>query len=156
MRTLGLFPASDDVAVPAAAIALGRALAQASRQPAGVVDALGTWPCARALAGRDSPDGAPLCTSWIDAGLALVTPRALDPVDAVSLMIAVMERVETFDHLVFDLTGLDHVGEHIAAFDLLDAVVLIARCGRTTTRQVQRWLREIPGGSGLGVLLTGS
>ena len=156
VRTLGMLPASDDVAVPASAIALGRALADGSVKPVGVVDALGNWPCAQALSARAAPHGTPMVTSWILAGLALLTPRAAGPAAGLStLRTAVEEPANGFDHLIFDLTGLDHLGEHVAAFDLLDAVVLVARSGRTTTRQVSRRLSEIPERNGLGVLLTG-
>ena len=155
-RTLGMLPASDDVAVPAPAIALGRALAHGSLQPVGVVDALGNWPCARVLSTHAAPDGPPMITSWVLEGLALLTPRDAGPATGLSaLRTAVADPADGFDHLIFDLTGLDHLGEHLAAFDLLDAVVLVARSGRTTTRQVSRRLSEIPERRALGVLLTG-
>jgi hypothetical protein len=153
---LGLFPASDDVAVPAPAMALGRALADASPRPVGVVDVQGTWSCARALAALAKPDGEPVVTSWALESLAVLTPRATDPAAGLPfLRTIVANRGATFGHLVFDLTGLDHLGEHVAAFDALDAVALIARSGRTTTRQVQRGICEIPVTRRLGVLLTG-
>lgn len=155
-RTLGMLPASDDVAVPAPAIALGRALADVSLQPVGVVDALGNWPCARVLSTHAAPDGTPMITSWVLEGLALLTPRAAGPATGLyALRSAVEEPADGFDHLIFDLTGLDHLGEHLAAFDLLDAVALVARSGRSTTRQVSRRLSEIPERKALGVLLTG-
>jgi hypothetical protein len=99
-----------------------------------------------------------MVTSWILEGLALLTPRTTDPANPAGLSIlrgAVADRLDAFGHLVLDLTGLDHLGEHLAAFDLLDAVILVARSGHTTTRQVSRRLREIPERSALGVLLTG-
>ena len=99
-----------------------------------------------------------MVTSWILEGLALLTPRATHPASPAGLSVlrsAVADRLDAFGHLVLDLTGLDRLGEHLAAFDLLDAVLLVARSGHTTTRQVSRRLREIPERRALGVLLTG-
>jgi hypothetical protein len=87
--------------------------------------------------------------------LAVLTPRGAEPPAGIAFLRTALDRGGTFFHAVADLTGLEHRGEHLAAFDILDAVVLVARAGRTRTRQVQRWLREIPDPRGLGVLLTG-
>jgi len=155
VRTVGLAPAGDDVAVPAIAIELGRALAATSATTVGVVDAQGSWPCARALVEADD-EGGSLAASWLLDNLAVLTPRAPHPGAALDrLRDVVEEQAATFDDLVVDLTGFDHLGEHLAAFQLLDAVAVVARCGRTTTRQIEHWLRDLPGGRGLGVLLTG-
>ena len=156
VRSVGLAPAGDDVAVPGLAIALGQALADASRQAVGVVDASGTWACARALAARAAPDGAPVATSWILDNLALLTPRSLDPGATLAQLRATLaDESSVFKHLVVDLTGLEHAGEHIAAFEVLDAVIVVARSGRTTSRQIRRAIRDLPKERGLGVLLTG-
>jgi hypothetical protein len=68
---------------------------------------------------------------------------------------SVLRETASFGELIVDLTGFDHRGEHLAAFELLDAVALVARCGRTTARRIERWLRDLPDGRDLGVLLTG-
>ena len=155
-RALGLVPAGDDVAVPGPALALGRALADVSPRSVGVVDALGSWPCAQALLAHAAHDGTPEARSWVLDRLAVLTPRT-SPAGAAlgQLRAGLADRWTTFDHLVVDLTGLDHLGEHVAAYALLDAVALVARSGRTTTSQVRRGLREVPDGRALGVLLTG-
>jgi hypothetical protein len=156
VRILGLVPAGDDVAVPAVALVLGRALAESSPLPVGVLDAQGTWPGARALAARAEPDDPLVATSWVLPGLAVLTPRVPDPAAGLSLLrVLAADLAAVYGHLLVDTTGLDHTGDHLAAFDLLDAVALVARRGRTTTRQLQEKLREIPVGTGLGVLLTG-
>ena len=148
LRTLGLLPASDDVAVPAPAIALGRALPPVSPQSVGVVDALGSWPCARVLVAHAAPDGTP---EGRGAGLldrlALLTPRTLPAGGGapVNCAMCLANRWTTFDHLVVDLTGFDHLGEHVAAYALLDAVALVARSGRTTTSQVPARVAQAPG-----------
>jgi hypothetical protein len=155
-RSLGLLPAGDDVAVPPAALALAHALARASPRPVGVVDVQGSWPGARALVGAAGPDNAPLALSWLDEGLAFLTMRAGSPAAPLAAMNFALEGGrEGWSHLLFDLTGLDHRGDHVAVFDLLDGVAVVARSGQTTTRQLWRRLREIPEGRRLGVLLTG-
>ena len=156
LRSIGLAPAGDDVAVPAVAIELGSALAERSAGPVGVVDASGSWACARALVERALPDGTPLATSWLLGNLAVLAPRTRHAGAVLGhLRGFFLGQAATFDHLVVDLTGLDHLGEHLAAIGLLDAVVLVARSGITTARQVQRRIRGLPEGRSLGVLLTG-
>jgi hypothetical protein len=48
-----------------------------------------------------------------------------------------------FAHLVVDLTGFDRDGEVLEAGELVDAVVLVARRGRTSARTVARWHDEL-------------
>lgn len=156
VRTIGLAPVADDVAVPALALELGRAVADTLAGPVGVVDALGGWACARGLAEEAGAGHSLLAATWLGDNLALLTPRRPDrgPIPGLQLLGAVGE-VAGFDHLVVDLTGLDHVGD-LGAYQLLDAVAPVARSGRTTTRQVHRWLRDFQReGRILGVLLTG-
>jgi Mrp family chromosome partitioning ATPase len=155
VRTVGLAPAADDVAVPAVAIELARAFAANLSGPVGVVDALGGWSCARALVEAAGPGSAHLATSWLGENLAVLTPRSFDLSAMLGLLLfSAVDEAADFDRLVVDLTGLDHLGE-LGALELLDAVALVARSGRTTARQVQRWLRRFPEGRSLGVILTG-
>lgn len=156
VRDVGLVPAGDDVAVPAVALALGFALADTSTVATAVVDATASWACARELVQAARPDGKLLARSWLREDLAVLTPRIFDAGAMLrQLHGALVERGEEFDHLVVDLTGFDHLGEQLAAFELLDGVAVVARSKRSTTRQIQRWLDEIPGERSLGVLLTG-
>jgi len=156
VHTLGLMPAADDVAVPAVAIELGRALADKRGNVVGVIDALGGWRCAPALiesAARS--DNLPV-KSWVLPNLALITPRARG-VGAMLQELAgmLLEQAVAFSDMVVDLTGVNHLGEQLSAFDLLDGVAVVARSGRTTTQEIRRLLSEIPARRGLGVLLTG-
>jgi hypothetical protein len=156
VHTIGLVPAGDNVAVPAVAIELGRALADSSASAVGVIDAHGSWPCARALVRDAPPDGTLFGASWLFDNMAVLTPRIFEAGAMLGqLQTAVMEHIGVFNHLVVDLTGFDHLGEQLAAFALLDACVVVARSGRTTIRQVQRWVRDLPPQRSLGVLLTG-
>jgi Mrp family chromosome partitioning ATPase len=155
-RTIGLLPVGDDVAVPATAIALGRALAAASGRRVIILDALGGWPGAPELASSDAPEDAPLAATWLLDDVAVVTPRSGDGARSLAgLRAAVNVPWAAFAHVVVDLTGVDHLGEQLEAFALLDAVALVARSGRSTTRQVRRVLAGVAEGRCLGVLLTG-
>jgi hypothetical protein len=155
VHTVGLAPAADDVAVPPIAIELGRALADKSAL-IGVVDAQGSWMDARLRVEGAPSDGTPTATTWLLDNLGVLTPPTTGTDSLLSrLRRIVLETRATFTHLVIDLTGFDHAGEQIAACDLLDAVVLVARSGRTTAHQVRRWLRDLPPDRNLGVLLTG-
>lgn len=155
-RSIGLAPAADHVAVPAVAIELARALADRSRSPVGVVDAGGSWACAGPLAEGSPAGGRILATIWLLENLALLTPRARKASEVLDELRGVAAgEAAGFGHLVVDLTGLDRLGEQVAAFDLLDAVAIVARSGLTTARQIQRRIRDLPEGRSLGVLLTG-
>lgn len=155
VRTLGLAPAGDDVAVPAVAVELGRALADSGAGPVGVVDVAGSWACARTLVEDAAADGGLLATTWLGDNLALLMPRASDPGAVLGQLGGVVLGKAVFDRLVVDLTGLEQLGEQLAAFQALDAVVIVARSGRTTARQIRRCMHGLPEGLGLGVLLTG-
>lgn len=159
LRTIGLAPAADDVAVPALALALGSALAETSAKTVGVADAHGSWSCARALSEAAEDDETPLAISWISENLAVLTPRSTAGGPApehLGIGATAVTEVQGFDELVFDLTGADHLGLQFAWFKALGGIAVVACSGRTTTRQVQRWLRDLPRECWLGVLLTGT
>ena len=158
-RTIGLEPADDDVAVPAVALHLGSALAGGSARAVAIVDTFGGWTASTGTTAA-AQDPSALVTAWLRDDLAVLTPRAAGtgaPGAALRQLRSVIEAESAdFDHLIFDLTGFDHLGEQLAAYDLLEAVVLVARSGRTTVRRIQRRLRDVPGARFLGVLLTGT
>lgn len=154
-RTIGLVPADDHVAVPAVAIHLGRALAGRSVRAVGVVDARGSW--MDASRPDDATAGADLVTRWLGDHLALLTPRIAEAAATLQQLRGILaDEEEAFDHLVVDLTGFDHMGEQRAACELLEAVVLVARSGRTTVRRMRRRLRDLAGTPCVGILLTGT
>jgi hypothetical protein len=153
--TLGLAPAGDDVAVAGAAVKLARALASARRRPVFVVDALGSWGPGATTTVEAGDDGSAAPT-WLIADLGVITLRAPHPSLALArLKECVARTLAVRLTLVVDLTGFDQLGERPAAFELLDAAVVVARSGRTTTRQIRNALQDVPEGRALGVLLTG-
>ena len=153
--TLGMAPAGDDVAVAGAAVKVARALASARHRPVLVVDALGSWGPGGAGTAETVDDGSAAPT-WLLGDLGVITLRAPHPSVALPrLKACVAHRRSAHATLVVDLTGFDHLGERPAAFALLDAAIVVARAGRTTTRQVRHALHDVPEGRALGVLLTG-
>lgn len=155
VRTLGVIPADDDVALPAVALELGRAITERGALVA-VVDALGRWPCSDALLQAEDRGAEPFVKSWVLENMAVLTPRMRDAPSTVALaMETTLDKTNGFNRLILDLTGFDHLGEDLAACALLDAAILVARSGRTTARRIERWYLEHPEVRCLGVLLTG-
>jgi hypothetical protein len=156
-RLVGLAPAADDVSVPAVALQVGQALVEVTGSPVGVLDAHGSWPGARALAVPSTPDASLFTAHWLVDNLAFLAPRSFDT-GAVLLKLgaALAAEAQVFHHLVVDMTGLDHLGDHLAAIDLLDGIIIVARAGRTTVPELHRWMRDVPEERNLGVLLVGA
>jgi hypothetical protein len=156
LRVVGLAPAADNVAVPAVALQLGASLAEVTGSPVGVVDAHGSWPGARELSNDRRRDDSLFSASWIVDNLALLTPRSFDTATMLpKLNSALHAEAQVFHHLLVDMTGFDHLGEHLAAMDLVDGVIVVARTVRTRLDDLARWMRDIPAERNLGVLLVG-
>jgi hypothetical protein len=159
-RLVGLAPAADDVAVPAVALQLGLALVEVTGSPVGVLDAHGSWPGARTLAVPGKPgtqDTSLFSAHWLVDNLAFLAPRSFDTgAVLMKLGAALAAEAQVFHHLVVDMTGLDHLGDHLSAIDLLDGVIVVARAGRTTVPELHRWMRDVPEERNLGVLLVGA
>lgn len=155
VRTVALVPAMEDVAVPGVALHLGRALAGTSVRPVAVVDAMGSWIGPRPA--RVGEARGLLVTSWLEESLALLSPSGVAPMAALRQLEGLLaSEGATFEHLVLDLTGFRDLGQQLGACELVEAVLLVARCGATRTRGVMRRLRELSGTRCLGVLLTGT
>lgn len=145
VRFIGLVPSDDAVAVPAVAVLLGRALADQTTGPVAVLDARGSW--ARA--------GAAPATAWLADRLAVVAAPQARGATALENLVAVRE-ADTWERVLVDLTGFERGGDELAACEILDGIVLVARSGRTSRRSVERWARALAGVSFLGVLLSGA
>ncbi len=154
VRLIGLLPAGVNVAVPAVAVQLGRSLVALTGSPIGVIDATGTWP---GLAIAGSTVGASLfAATWLEDNLAVLSPRTFDPGGMLrNIGSALAEEAAIFAAVLVDMTGFEHMGEHLAGIALVDGVIVVARAGRTTEDQVARWMREVPRERNLGILLTG-
>jgi hypothetical protein len=155
VRSVGLLPATPEVAIPALSLVLAAGLAE-QRGPVGVLDATGSWPCAEEIRRKAPPPGGrPVATAWVADRVELLTVLGEGPL-LEQLRDVVASAGSRYAYLVVDLAGLEDRGEHFDVCDLLDGVAVVARSGRTTLRQATACLRELPPGRGLGVLLTGT
>ena len=163
-KVVGFIPATDRVAVPPVALQLGSALLELTGATIAFVDANVRYP---ALAGRiSSGDKVPEVdrvehkvfeTRWLHGSLAVLTPRgaelAGEAVPALARLL--LDGTDLFEYVLVDLTGFDLLGEHASAAACMDAVVLVGQAHRTREKHILRFMREMPEGRFLGVLLVG-
>jgi hypothetical protein len=157
-RIIGLLPASADVGVMAAGVQLGLALVDVANTTAAYVDANVRWPGIpeNAVGASADDDESKFATRWLSGQLALlVPPRAGEAGAGVPQLARVIQHsIELFSHVVVDLTGFKKLGEHLAAFDMVDGVIIVARAGLTTEAELLRLNHELPRHANFGVLLT--
>ncbi len=157
-KIVGLLPASNDVGVSALGVQLGLALAEVSASTVAYVDANLRWPAISDIAvGEAAPDESAFATRWLRGSLALLTPpRVRDAGAGVPQLARVIQHGgELFGYVLVDLTGFKRLGEHLAAIEMVDGVLVIARSGRTTEDELLRLNHELPRNRHLGVLLVG-
>jgi hypothetical protein len=158
-KIVGLVPTSSDVAVPPIAVQLGLALVELSGATVALVDANVRWPAFSSLAAEEvrTQDEMIFATRWLRGSLALLTPpRAWDPGAGVPQLARVITQgSELFAHVLVDLTGFELVGDHLAAVELVQSIMIIARAGRTKETELLRLQHDLPAGKNLGVLLVG-
>lgn len=156
-RIVGLLPTSIDIGVLGLGVQLGLALVEVANTTAAYVDANVRWPAISQIAVGTRPDDdeSMFATRWLRGQLALLTPaRAGEAGAGVPQLARVIQHsVELFAHVVVDLTGFKKLGEHLAAIEMMDAVVVVARAGRTTEDELLRLNHELPRHLHLGVLL---
>jgi hypothetical protein len=159
-RIIGLVPAGDEVAVPPLAIQLGMALVQLSGATVAYVDANIRWPAISELCKGATPsaDGSLFATHWLRGSLALLTPPgASDAGAGVPQLRRVIEHgSELFAFVLVDLTGFDKLGEHLAAIDLVEGVIVVGRAGVTREKDMLRMAWQLPADRNLGVVLVGA
>jgi hypothetical protein len=159
LQVVALLGATPEVSVPTAAVRLGGALATLSGQRIGIVDPSARWPVE--LLGKEpavaaADDEAPIfSSSWIGSQLVVLRPRQTPGADAGTALLSrlLAHGKRPFAHLLVDLSGLDALGEHVAAVELVDAVVLVAQAGRTRQKDLVEQRRELPVEKLLGVLI---
>jgi hypothetical protein len=161
MKVLGLCPASDEVAVLPAAVQVGVALSEQSGAPVALVEANARWTAVPVPAGqgRITFSGSLLLTRWLAGDrLALLS---LPPDASIGAGLIEMERLvrsgrSMFEQVLIDLTGLERLGEHLAAAAMCDALVFVARAGVTTEEDLLRLTNAFVAHRTLGVVLVGS
>jgi hypothetical protein len=159
-RIVGLVPASAEIGITAVGIQLGLALIEITGSPAAYVDANVRWPAISdiALGQRPEDEASMFSTRWLRGTLALVTPPRAGAAGAGLPQLArVIQRSgELFSQMVVDLTGFKTIGEHLAAVEMMDGVVAVARAGLTREDELLRLDDELPRHLNLGVLIAGA
>jgi hypothetical protein len=163
-RVLGVLPATDDLGVLSIGAHLAVALAELTGSTVAFVDANVRWPAlldaaaaaAPSTLGQEGSDEA-YTTRWIRESVALLAPRRGGHAAAGLPQLAALIRgsTELFDRILVDLTGFKPFGEHLAATEMMDGVVIVGRVGRTREAQLRRFQVELPAEKSLGVLLIG-
>ena len=106
------------------------------------------WPAiARLAVGTSATDDESMfATRWLRGQLALLTPpRAGEAGAGVPQLARVIQHsIELFSHVIVDLTGFKKLGEHLAAIEMMDGVIVVARAGRTTENELLRLNHEMP------------
>jgi hypothetical protein len=155
-KIIGLLPAENNVAVPPVGVQLGLAMAEVTGATIAFVDANLRWPAiSTAATGKPASDGA-FATRWLRGTLALLTPPRAGAAGAGLPQLAhlIQGSTELFEHVLVDLTGFRNIGEHLAAIEMCDRVVMVARAGRTSEDTLLRARFELPYML-LGVILVG-
>jgi hypothetical protein len=157
---VGLLPASAKVGVPGLGVQLGLALVAVTGAPAAFVDANVRWPAISdiAVGTRPDDDESLFATRWLRGTLALLTPPRAGAAGAGLPQLArVIQRAgELFTHLIVDLTGFEKIGEHLAAIEMMDGVIVVARAGVTREDELLNLAPELPRRSHMGVIIVGT
>ena len=105
---------------------------------------------------EEQDDESAFATRWLRGTLALLTPPRAGAAGAGLPQLArlIQHSSELFAHVLVDLTGFRKIGEHLAAIEMCDAVVVIARAGRTREDALLQ-LRDELSKQLMGVVLLG-
>ena len=155
-RTIGLLPASDKVSVVPIGIQLAVSLAALSSTRIGIIDANARAPLFGATF-QSRHDGEEYATRWLTTDVALVVPPRPDDGSAgvAQLRKTLRAALDRFGYLFVDLTGLQRYGDHIAAANVLEGVIIVAVAGLTREAELEILARDVPEARQLGVLLIG-
>jgi hypothetical protein len=158
-KVIGLLPASGRVGVTNVGVQLGLAMIEVSAATAAYVDANVRWPAISqiAIGNRPDDDESLFATRWLSEAFALLTPPRKGDAGAGLPQLArvIQTGGELFSHILVDLTGFKKLGEHLAAIEMMDAVIVIARAGLTREDELLRLSHELPPHLAFGVLLAG-
>lgn len=156
-RRIGLLPASETVGVPPSALQLAVVLGHVAQAPAAFIDANTRWPALAALAQeKQLPQvqgfAVVQASEWLHV---LVPSQPQMRIDLAALAELVVRHAGAYQQLLLDLTGFEILGEHAAAFDLVDGVLLIARAGTSSEAQMMRVQAAVPPKLLMGGILLG-
>jgi hypothetical protein len=143
----GLWPVPADMGLEAPSLQLAAALTSLGFK-VGLVEPQARW-------GEDVSQSEPaLCLSHAGDGIDVFTPagtRGADPGTVIERTLALVR--ESYDRVLFDLSGLDLLGVHRSALVPGLDVVLFVATGRTHEFALARMRRRLPPERILGVVL---
>jgi hypothetical protein len=158
-QTIGLLPASKDVAVFPVGVQVAAALVELTSATVAFVDANPRWPALplEDLKTLPAEQMSGFAVRWIGPRLALLTPHAVGEAGAGVVLLGrlVRESAGGFGHLLVDLTGFRELGEYLTAIRSLDGVMVVARAGVTREAELLKLNHALPPDRNLGVLLVG-
>ncbi|MCU0691449.1 MAG: hypothetical protein MUF54_08610 [Polyangiaceae bacterium] len=158
-KVVGLLPAGPRVAVAPVAVQLGFVLADASEGAVALIDANTLMPGLSHLVPAEARTQAKagFVSTWLTDFFVLLTPLTTKRtgLDLEMIEKRLREECEYYVHVLVDLTGFEHVGEHFGTFDFVNGMLVVGHPGATSERELLRLASEIPAACNLGVLLVG-
>lgn len=160
---IGLLPAGPEPLVQPVARQLGFALSKLTQTLTLVLDPEQTSGFSPERAHPEA--GALVYVQCAAPSVAVLAPSELAPVGSKFEMVRVLlhfveermkpgSRGRAYGHVLVDLSGCARPGELLGALAILDGIIVVARAGRATEKDLSLALREVPSHLNLGVLLT--
>jgi Mrp family chromosome partitioning ATPase len=156
-QTIGLVPATADVAIPPVALQLAVGLANLGARPVTILDANTRQPAFASLAAASSNQSAPFAVTFATDGVSVTSPRPM-PGRGVArgpMEVAIDGQRAHNAHILVDMTGLDRLGELETSYELMDGVILVARGRETSERDLEDLHVRIPPQRRMGALIIG-
>lgn len=157
-RVLGFVPADDATPVTPLAVQLTLALSDATDEKVALFDANVHDSRFKEVHLPDDPEVDGFATCWLDNHTAIIVGVIESPIggrNMPKIEAAIARARARFGRVLVDFSGMEKLGEHRRAYDLVGGIVLVARAGKTRDKVLVRRQQEIPPERDLGVLLVG-
>lgn len=157
-HVLGFVPADDATPVTPLAVQLTLALSDATSEKVALFDANVHGSRLKGVHQPDDPELDGFATCWLDDRTAILVSVIESPIGGrcmPKIEAAIARARARFRWVLVDFSGMETLGEHRRAYDLVEGIVLVARAGKTRDKALVRRQREIPPERDLGVLLVG-
>lgn len=156
-QSVGLVPATEEVAIPPVALQLAVALARLGATPVTILDANTHRPAFASLAAAAARQEAAFTVTAVADGVTVTSPRqfpgrgvARGPAEQ-----ALTALRPHYAHILADLTGLERLGELLTTCELMDGVVIVARGRETREHELEDLYTQLPAARRLGALIVG-
>lgn len=157
-HVLGFVPADPATPVTPLAVQLALALSDATSEKVALFDANVHDSRLKGVHLPDDPEIDGFATCWLDNRTAIIVSVIESPVggrNMPKIEAAIARARARFGWVLVDFSGMEKLGEHRRAYDLVEGIILVARAGQTRDKVLVRRQREIPPERDLGVLLVG-